>query len=81
LISRPANRENPLTQFFQIIDGYARFLRERNKNKRRETEAEDVGAASRPLFISILIGIEYLRREADFILGVVKIFIIVVLEI
>ena len=68
-------------KFFQIIDGYARFLRERNKNKRRETEAEDVGAASRPFFISILIGIEYLRREADFILGVVKIFIIVVLEI
>jgi hypothetical protein len=40
-------------KIFQIIDGYARFLRERNKNKRRETEAEDVGAAipeqARPL--------------------------------
>ena len=77
---------------FQTTDGYARFLIRRHKNKGRErlrvgelasgmAEAEDVGAASRPFFISILIGIEYLRREADFILGVVEIFIIVVLEI
>ena len=36
---------------FQTTDGYARFLIRRHKNKGREAEAEDVGAASRPCWI------------------------------
>lgn len=44
-------------KFFQIADDYARFLRERNKNKGREAEAEDVGAASRPCFARLSLNI------------------------
>ena len=35
-------------KFFQITDGYARFLIRRHKNKGWEAEAEDVGTAPRP---------------------------------
>ena len=52
-------------KIFQIIDGYARFLRERNKNKGRETEAEDVGAASRPAF-ELIDNFHYNRKLKHF---------------